>query len=76
MATAEEKILSYLQVHEEIPDSGDFAVDQRLDHSEIVNVIKSLHGFRFVDAQVHSSAPYSSLLFVTTFFSRVLIKIT
>lgn len=49
---AEEAILGYLQNHEEISDSGQFATDHGLDHSDVVNVIKSLHGFRYVDAQV------------------------
>ncbi|KAG6761521.1 hypothetical protein POTOM_034747 [Populus tomentosa] len=48
---AEEAILGYLQNHEEISDSGQFATDHGLDHSDVVNVIKSLHGFRYVDAQ-------------------------
>jgi phenylalanyl-tRNA synthetase alpha chain len=49
---AEEAILGYLQNHEGISDSGQFATDHGLDHSDVVNVIKSLHGFRYVDAQV------------------------
>ncbi|PNT20860.1 hypothetical protein POPTR_009G116100v4 [Populus trichocarpa] len=48
---AEEAILGYLQNHEGISDSGQFATDHGLDHSDVVNVIKSLHGFRYVDAQ-------------------------
>ncbi|KAL3580640.1 hypothetical protein D5086_018475 [Populus alba] len=48
---AEEVILGYLQNHDEISDSGQFATDHGLDHSDVVNVIKSLHGFRYVDAQ-------------------------
>ncbi|KAF5745710.1 Phenylalanyl-tRNA synthetase / phenylalanine--tRNA ligase putative isoform 1 [Tripterygium wilfordii] len=48
---AEEAILGYLEHHEEITDSGQFAADRALDHNEVVNVIKSLHGFRYVDAQ-------------------------
>ncbi|KAK3432720.1 hypothetical protein EUGRSUZ_D00245 [Eucalyptus grandis] len=48
---AEEAILGFLQTREEIADSGEFAAAHGLDHSEVVNVIKSLHGFRYVDAQ-------------------------
>jgi phenylalanyl-tRNA synthetase alpha chain len=48
---AEEAILGYLQTNEEIRDSGDFAAERGIDHNEMVNVIKSLHGFRYVDAQ-------------------------
>lgn len=48
---AEEAVLGYLEKNEEISDSGQFASDNGIDHSEIVNVIKSLHGFRLVDAQ-------------------------
>lgn len=48
---AEDAILSYLKTQEEIPDSGKFAADHGLDHGEIVNTIKSLHGFKYIDAQ-------------------------
>ncbi|GMH13436.1 hypothetical protein Nepgr_015277 [Nepenthes gracilis] len=48
---AEEAILGYLEKNEEISDSGEFASQRGLDHNEIVNVVKSLHGFRLVDAQ-------------------------
>ncbi|KAF8406436.1 hypothetical protein HHK36_008523 [Tetracentron sinense] len=48
---AEEAILGFLQTKEEISDSGQFAEERGIDHNEIVNVIKSLHGFRLVDAQ-------------------------
>ncbi|CAN0924536.1 Phenylalanine--tRNA ligase alpha subunit, cytoplasmic [Linum grandiflorum] len=47
---AEKAILSYLETHEEIADSGKFAAESGIDHSEIVNVIKSLHGFLYVVA--------------------------
>ncbi|GAV70002.1 tRNA-synt_2d domain-containing protein [Cephalotus follicularis] len=47
---AEEAILSYLQDHQEILDSGHFASQHGLDHHEVVNTIKSLFGFRFVEA--------------------------
>ena len=49
---AEEAILGYLENHDEISDSGQFATDHGLDHNDVVNVIKSLHGFRYIDAQV------------------------
>ncbi|KAL9275755.1 Phenylalanine--tRNA ligase alpha subunit, cytoplasmic-like protein [Drosera capensis] len=47
----EEAILGFLQTSDEIPDSGVFAADHGLDHKDVVNVIKSLHGFGFVEAQ-------------------------
>lgn len=49
---AEEAILGYLEHDDEIRDSGEFAAERNIDHNEIVNVIKSLHGFRYVDAEV------------------------
>lgn len=49
---AEDAILGYLEKNDHISDSGQFAAEHRIDHNEIVNVIKSLHGFRYVDAQV------------------------
>ncbi|XP_028772698.1 phenylalanine--tRNA ligase alpha subunit, cytoplasmic-like, partial [Neltuma alba] len=48
---AEEAILSYLEKGEVISDSGVFASERGIDHNEIVNVIKSLHGFGYVDAE-------------------------
>ncbi|KAM1006262.1 hypothetical protein ACFX14_003115 [Malus domestica] len=48
---AEEAILGYLESKDEISDSGQFASERGLDHNEVVNVIKSLHGFRYVVAQ-------------------------
>ncbi|KAG4979528.1 hypothetical protein JHK85_033486 [Glycine max] len=48
---AEEAILGYLEKNDEIKDSGEFAAECGIDHNEIVNVVKSLHGFRYVDAQ-------------------------
>ncbi|XP_059462755.1 phenylalanine--tRNA ligase alpha subunit, cytoplasmic [Corylus avellana] len=48
---AEEAILGYLAKNEEIADSGEFAAKHGLDHDDVVNVIKSLHGFQYVDAQ-------------------------
>uniref|UniRef100_K7LSZ2 phenylalanine--tRNA ligase n=2 Tax=Glycine max TaxID=3847 RepID=K7LSZ2_SOYBN len=50
-AMAEEAILGYLEKNDEIKDSGEFAAECGIDHNEIVNVVKSLHGFRYVDAQ-------------------------
>ncbi|KAE8692653.1 Phenylalanine--tRNA ligase alpha subunit [Hibiscus syriacus] len=50
-AMAEDAILGYLATAEEIPDSGQFAVEHGLNHNDAVNVIKSLHGFRYIDAQ-------------------------
>ncbi|GLT86228.1 hypothetical protein SLE2022_043820 [Rubroshorea leprosula] len=47
----EDAMLGHLTTHEVIPDSGQFADQHGLDHNEVVNVIKSLHGFRFIDAQ-------------------------
>ncbi|KAI5660966.1 hypothetical protein M9H77_20289 [Catharanthus roseus] len=47
----EDAVLGYLDKNEEISDSGKFADEQGLSHDEIVNVIKSLNGFRLVDAQ-------------------------
>lgn len=49
---AEEAVLGYLEKNDEISDSGEFASARGIDHNEIVNIIKSLHGFRLVDAQV------------------------
>ncbi|KAK6159663.1 hypothetical protein DH2020_003044 [Rehmannia glutinosa] len=48
---AEEAVLGYLEKNEEISDSGKFAEEKGISHDEIVNVIKSLNGFRLVDAQ-------------------------
>lgn len=48
---AEDAILGYLATHEEIPDSGQFATQHGLQHNDVVNVIKSLHGFLYIDAQ-------------------------
>ncbi|XP_031394198.1 phenylalanine--tRNA ligase alpha subunit, cytoplasmic [Punica granatum] len=47
----EEAILSHLQDHEEIADSGQFAAEKGLDHDKVVNVIKSLHGYGYIVAQ-------------------------
>eukprot|EP01018_Ginkgo_biloba_P025294 Gb_38998 [translate_table: standard] len=48
---AEDAVLGYLQSNDEISDSGEFSASRGIDHSELLNVIKSLHGFRLVDAQ-------------------------
>ncbi|XP_023521081.1 phenylalanine--tRNA ligase alpha subunit, cytoplasmic-like [Cucurbita pepo subsp. pepo] len=48
---AEEAILRYLEKNVEISDSGLFAHEFGLDHNEVVNIIKSLNGFRYVDAE-------------------------
>ena len=49
---AEEAILGFLEKGQVISDSGVFASEHGIDHNDIVNVIKSLHGFRYVDAEV------------------------
>ena len=49
---AEAAILGFLQNNESIPDSGKFAAELNLDHEEIKNVIKSLQGFRYIEAKV------------------------
>ncbi|CAH8387877.1 unnamed protein product [Eruca vesicaria subsp. sativa] len=48
---AEEAILGFLKNNDEIPHSGEFAVDHDLDHEEVKNVIKSLHGFGYIEAK-------------------------
>lgn len=58
---AEEAVLGYLQNNDEIRDSGEFAAERNIDHNEIVNIIKSLHGFRYVDAEV--GKPYLIVFF-------------
>ena len=50
--SAEDRVLRYLQTHGEIPNSQDFALSQNLEHGELLNVIKSLHGFNLIDAKV------------------------
>ncbi|KAL0741470.1 hypothetical protein Bca4012_082983 [Brassica carinata] len=49
---AEEAILGFLENNDEIPHSGQFAVEHNLDHEEVKNVIKSLQAFRYIEAQV------------------------
>ncbi|KAI7730101.1 hypothetical protein M8C21_033307 [Ambrosia artemisiifolia] len=48
---AQEAVLGFLEHNEEIKDSGEFAVQIGFSHEDIVNAIKSLNGFRYVDAQ-------------------------
>ncbi|KAM7510793.1 hypothetical protein LguiB_009668 [Lonicera macranthoides] len=48
---AEEAVLGFLEKNDKISDSGQFAADQGINHDEIVNIIKSLNGFRLVDAK-------------------------
>ncbi|XP_057494705.1 LOW QUALITY PROTEIN: phenylalanine--tRNA ligase alpha subunit, cytoplasmic-like [Actinidia eriantha] len=48
---AEEAVLGFLEKNEEISDSSQFASERGIDHQELTNVIKSLYGFRLVDAQ-------------------------
>ena len=52
---AEEAVLGFLEKNEEISDSSQFASERGIDHQELTNVIKSLYGFRLVDAQVSIS---------------------
>lgn len=49
---AEEAVLGYLLDNEEITDSGQFSDEHNLNHDEVVNVIKRLHAFGYVDCQV------------------------
>ncbi|KAG2319749.1 hypothetical protein Bca52824_012962 [Brassica carinata] len=49
---AEEAILGFLKNNDEIPDSGEFAVEHDLDHEQVKNVIKSLQGFGYIEAKV------------------------
>ncbi|KAF9609839.1 hypothetical protein IFM89_018781 [Coptis chinensis] len=51
MGDTEKAILSCLNTQQEIQDSGDFSKSVNIDHSDIVNVVKSLHGFGLVLAQ-------------------------
>ncbi|CAI9103397.1 OLC1v1001866C1 [Oldenlandia corymbosa var. corymbosa] len=46
----EEAVLSFLQKNDEIPDTEKFAEERGLNHDDIVNVLKSLHGDGLVDA--------------------------
>lgn len=58
---AEEAILGFLKNNEEITDSGQFSSEHNLDHNDVVNVIKSLHGFQYIVAQVPPLCPSSQL---------------
>ena len=49
---SEAAILGFLQNNESISDSGQFAAEHNLDHEEVKNVIKSLQGFRYIEAKV------------------------
>lgn len=55
---AEDAILAFLEKNDEISDSGKFADEHGFAHDEIVNVIRSLNGFRLVDAQVLSFSAF------------------
>ncbi|CAN6986986.1 hypothetical protein Bca4012_007384 [Brassica carinata] len=48
---SEAAILGFLQNNESISDSGQFAAEHNLDHEEVKNVIKSLQGFRYIEAK-------------------------
>ncbi|EOA27005.1 hypothetical protein CARUB_v10023099mg [Capsella rubella] len=48
---AEEAILGFLQNNEDIADSGQFAAEHNLNHDELVNVVKSLQAFRYIETQ-------------------------
>eukprot|EP00250_Pteridium_aquilinum_P018121 c23955_g1_i1 orf=1059-2546(-) len=50
-SSAEDSVLGYLQTHDEISNSEEFAASQGVDHNELLNVIKSLHGFSLVEAK-------------------------
>lgn len=49
---AEKAVLEYLYHNDVIADSGQFATQSGISHNTIENVIKSLRGDSFVDAQV------------------------
>ncbi|CDY17340.1 BnaA10g09740D [Brassica napus] len=49
---SEAAILGFLQTNESILDSGQFAAEHNLDHEEVKNVIKSLQGFRYIEAKL------------------------
>jgi hypothetical protein len=48
----EEALLLHLQSHAAIVDSGDWAARSSFDHGAVMDVIKSLQGSGFVEAQV------------------------
>lgn len=43
--------MGYLQKNEEIANSGEFATQHGLDHDEVVNTMKSLFGFQYLNVQ-------------------------
>lgn len=49
---AEDAILGFLQTNDEIADSHQFSASVGVDHTELENVIKRLHGFEIVEAKV------------------------
>lgn len=49
---AEERLLSYLKLNSDIPNSEIWAREEAVDHAALADVIKSLHGFGFIEAQV------------------------
>nr|CAD1826997.1 unnamed protein product [Ananas comosus var. bracteatus] len=48
---AEDALLGFLQTHDEISDSHDFAASLGVAHTDLENLIKSLKGFEIVDAK-------------------------
>jgi hypothetical protein len=52
----EEALLLHLQSHAAIADSGDWAARSSFDHGAVMDVIKSLQGSGFVEAQVRPCA--------------------
>ncbi|ESQ36306.1 hypothetical protein EUTSA_v10007412mg [Eutrema salsugineum] len=44
-------LLGFLQYNEEIPDSRQFSAEHNFDHNQVVSVIQSLLGFRYIEAQ-------------------------
>lgn len=66
--TAQETVLKYLHDNGEIADSGKFAESVGIEHTVLDSVIKSLHGFCLVDAQVF--LPFILL----SFFFNLLLK--
>ncbi|KAG2329703.1 hypothetical protein Bca52824_000883 [Brassica carinata] len=48
---SEVAILGFLKNNESIPDSGEFAAEHNPDHEEVKIIIKSLQGFRYIEAK-------------------------
>lgn len=48
----EEALLSHLQQHSNITNSEEWASSAGFDHSLVKDVVKSLHGFGYVEAEV------------------------